>query len=153
MKSFFDHLEEGEERALYHMIQNSNIVIVGKKIKGDYVAIASNVQKPEKILKTYRKRWDIECCFRNMKKQGFNLENTHMTSLERLMKLMCLISVALLISSLMGLKEKCPFKKTLNCPLYSCFTRGLRYLKRNLFKTANILSLLHQLARIAISEG
>ena len=52
LKNFFDHLKEGGERALYHMIQNSDIVIVGKKIKGDYVAIASNVQKPEKILRT-----------------------------------------------------------------------------------------------------
>ena len=73
------------------MIPNSNLVVVGKKTKEGNVVICSNVQKSEKILKTYRKRWDIERCFKNMKPQGFNLENTHMTSLARLLKLMTVV--------------------------------------------------------------
>ena len=114
------------------MIPNSNLVVVGKKTKEGNVVICSNVQKSEKILKTYRKRWDIERCFKNMKPQGFNLENTHMTSLARLLKLMTVVSVAILMASLLGLQQKCPFKKTVKTPLYSYFIRGLRWLKNNL---------------------
>ncbi len=114
------------------MIPNSNLVVVGKKTKEGNVVICSNVQKSEKILKTHRKRWDIERCFKNMKSQGFNLENTHMTSLARLLKLMTVVSVAILMASLLGLQQKCPFKKTVKTPLYSYFIRGLRWLKNNL---------------------
>jgi transposase len=125
-------LEEGEERALYHMISDSDLRGVGKKTKDGLVVICSNVQKPEKILKTYKKRWNIERCFKNMKTQGLNLENTHMTSLDRLMKLMAVVSVAILLASLLGLNQKCPFKKTVQAPLYSYFTREFRWLKHNL---------------------
>jgi len=49
-----------------------------------------------RILSTDKKRWLIETCLRNMKSQGFNLENTHMTHLDRLSKLMSVVSVAML---------------------------------------------------------
>jgi hypothetical protein len=42
-------------------------------------------------------RWHIETCFKNMKTQGFNIDNTHMRSLDRLMKLMAAVAVALSI--------------------------------------------------------
>jgi hypothetical protein len=136
-------------------------MIMGKKIKGEFLVIASNVHNAKKIQKAYRRRSDIERCFKNMKSQGFNLENTHMTSIKRLMKLMklmnlmklmCLIAVAILIASLMGLQEKCPFKKTLVCPLYSHFTMGLRALKSSLY-TSDILKYLQSLAHSILTEG
>lgn len=42
----------------------------------------------------YRKRWTIEACFQNLKKRGFNLELTHLKCLEKLKKLVALVSVA-----------------------------------------------------------
>lgn len=77
----------------------------------------------------YRKRWDIERLFRNMKTQGFNLENTHMQDLKRLSKLMILLTIVITFSTIAGLNQGCAFKKTVNAPLYSYFTRGLRLLK------------------------
>jgi hypothetical protein len=134
------------------MIPNANLVVVGKKTKEGTVVICSNVQKPEKILKTYRKRWDIERCFKNMKTQGFNLENTHMTSLDRLLKLMTVVSVAITMASLLGIQQKCPFKKTVKTPLYSYFTRGLRWLKNNLL-IPDIMPFIPKLDQINLSEG
>ena len=134
------------------MIAEYNLVIVAKKLKDEFVVICSNTQNPETILKTYRKRWDIERCFKNMKSQGFNLENTQMTSLERLMKLMCIVAVAILVANIMGLSQKCPFKKSVRSPLYSFFTMGLRFLCQNLLME-NIVLLIAQNAQVAISEG
>ena len=134
------------------MIPNSNLVVVGKKTKEGNVVICSNVQKSEKILKTYRKRWDIERCFKNMKTQEFNLENTHMTSLDRLLKLMVVVSVAILMASLLGIQQKCPFKKTVKTPLYSYFTRGLRWLKNNLC-IPDIMPYIPKLDQINVGEG
>lgn len=133
LKDFFNHLLLDEERALYAKINKLDILVVGKKIKDDYVVICSNVQNPNKVLKCYKSRWSIERCFLNMKSQGFNLEKTHMTLITRLMKLMTVVAVAMLLASLAGLKQKCAYKKTVKAPLYSSFTRGLRFLKHNLW--------------------
>jgi len=56
-----------------------------------------------------------------MKTNGFNIQNTHMTLMDRLMKL---VTIALFLASLCWLIQKCPFKKTVGAPLYSYFTRG-----------------------------
>ncbi len=133
LKDFFVHLPLDEERALYAKINELNLLVVGKKIKGDYVMICSNVQNPNKVLKRYKSRWNIERCFLNMKSQGFNLENTHMTLIPRLMKLMAVVAVAMLLASLAGVCQKCAYKKTVRAPLYSFFTKGLRFLKHNLW--------------------
>jgi hypothetical protein len=127
------HLGEGEERTLYKEIDHRNLIVVGKKIKGEFVVVCSNVRHPESVLSTYRTRWSIERCFRDMKSQGFNLENTHMTCQERLKKLMMIVAVAMLWSSLAGTIVSAPFKKTVRSPLYSVFTRGLRWVKNNLY--------------------
>lgn len=116
------------------MINQLDLLVVGKRVKGEFVVICSNVKNPKKVLKTYRLRWQIERCFLPMKTNGFNLENTHMTLMDRLMKLMCIVTVALFLASLCGLMQKCPFKKTVGASLYSYFTRGLRALKYIIFK-------------------
>ncbi len=42
----------------------------------------------------YRKRWGIESCFQNLKKRGFDLEQTHLHCLHKLSKLVGLVSLA-----------------------------------------------------------
>ncbi len=132
LKDFFNHLNDHQTRHLYNMFDDPRIFIVGKKIKGEHVIICSNVKDPDRVLKTYRRRWDIERLFRNMKTQGFNLENTHMKDLKRLHKLMFVVTLAVLIVSVIGITQKCAYKKTVQNPLYSYFTRGLRWIKTNL---------------------
>jgi hypothetical protein len=133
LRSFLTHLTSDEERTLYTEIDDRNLTLVSKKIKDDFLVVCSNVPDPEWVLKTYKTRWSIERCFKDMKSQGFNLENTHMIRPERLKKLMTLIAVAMLWSSLIGTLLPSPFKKTVQSPLYSIFTRGLRWLKNNLY--------------------
>lgn len=131
IKSFFKHLNDGEHRFLFNAMKDPRINIVGKKIKDDYLVIVSNRQDAKHVLKTYQQRWDIERLFRNMKTQGFNIENTHMTDLERLKKLMAVVAIAIFIAYFFGISIKCAYKKTVKAPLYSVFTRGLRALKHN----------------------
>lgn len=107
-------------------------MVVGKRIDNEFVIICSNAKTPKAILKTYRRRWCVETCFRNMKKKGFNLESTHMIDLDRLAKLMAIVALAILIANLAGVKQQCPFKQTVKTALYSVFTRGLRFLKSSL---------------------
>ena len=42
----------------------------------------------------YAKRWTIEQCFQNLKERGFNLENSHLRSYDKLRKLVALVRLA-----------------------------------------------------------
>jgi transposase len=81
--------------------------------------------KAKQILDKYRERWSIEELFRKLKTSGFHWENTHMKKSARLIALLIILGFGLLIAYLMGLNEKIPWKKTLGCPLYSVFKKGL----------------------------
>lgn len=132
LKDFFTHLKNDASRPLYNIMDDARIFIVGKKIKDGHLVIISNVQDKDLVLKTYKQRCDIERLFRNMKTQGFNLENTHMKDLKRLSKLMTLVAIAILYVSIVGLAQECTYKKTVRAPLYSYFTRALRWIKDKL---------------------
>jgi hypothetical protein len=149
LRDFVDHMEIDESRSLYGLMNDPRLVIVGKKLKDENLVICSNVPDKDHILRTYRKRWDIERLFRNMKTQGFNLENTHMKDLKRLSKLMAFIAIAILFASIVGLTQKCTYKKTVRAPLYSTFTKGLRWLKTKLL-TFNFTKVFRSLQK---SEG
>ena len=146
LKDFFSHLNQEETRCLYGMMHDPRIFVVGKKIKNEFLVICSNVQDQNKVLRFYKKRWNIERLFLNMKTNGFNLENTHMKKLTRLSKLMAIVALAIVLSSIVGILVKCAYKKTLQAPLYACFTRGLRYLKTQLllFDFTNLLKIIQK---------
>lgn len=126
--------------------------MVGQKIKDDYIVVCSNIQNPNKVLKQYKGRWNIERCFLNMKTRGFNLEKTHMIDPQRLAKLMAGVAMAILLASLLGIAQKCAYKKTVKSPLYSLFTSGLRFLKHNLL-AIELGQYLHLCLKLTKSEG
>ena len=45
-------------------------------------------------MQTYRLRWQIETMFRAMKTAGFNIEDTHLSDLRRIEKLLLLVMMA-----------------------------------------------------------
>lgn len=65
--------------------------------------ILISYNKPENAHSTYKERWQIECAFKSLKTSGFNIENTHLTSLDRLEKLFSLVMVAFTWAYLVGL--------------------------------------------------
>ena len=156
LKDFFNHLQIDEERYLYNMIAQCNLTLVGKRLKtGEFLIICSNPSNRSMISSTYRKRWNIESLFKNMKSQGFNLEKTHMKDFGRLAKLMAAVSMATLITCLMGLTQKIPFKKTVNSPLHSLFTRGLRFIQNFIDHSPPLLEnfLSSAIQLFSLSEG
>jgi hypothetical protein len=93
---------------------------------GELVIVMTNQNlKIKQILDKYRERWSIEELFRKLKSSGFHWENTHMKESSRLVSLLIILSFGLLIAYLMGQGDKIPWKKTLGCPLYSVFKKGL----------------------------
>jgi hypothetical protein len=50
--------------------------------------------RPEYAQEAYKERWQIETAFRGMKSSGFNIEDTHLTDLERIEKLFSIVMLA-----------------------------------------------------------
>jgi len=79
-------------------IHGQDCYLSGSKIldrngKIEYLILVS-FNKAEISMEAYKKRWQIETLFRALKSGGFNIEDTHVTDLERLEKLFLLTMIA-----------------------------------------------------------
>lgn len=70
--------------------------------QSDHLMVVSNRFSGKEALKLYRKRWGIERLFGHLKKQGFDLEATHMTVGYKLEKLFALVVLAFAYSYAWG---------------------------------------------------
>jgi hypothetical protein len=121
---------------------NMGVYISGFRFRNDknkleYLIIMS--QKPVKnIPEIYGQRWQIESMFKNMKSNGFNLQETHLQEEDRLKRLVGLVSVAytwMVKTGLMILKKspeifKC---KKHGRPSKGIFRAGLEFIMRAVF--------------------
>src|SRR5690606_7894172 len=108
--------------------------------KLDFCIVVS-FNKPDEALEKYRQRWQIETLFRGLKSSGFNLEDTHVTHLDRLEKLILLVMVAFVWCYKIGdyidkQIKPIPVKKHGNRAV-SIFKYGLDYLARVLISNVN----------------
>ncbi len=76
-----------------------------KVLKDGDLLFLFGTAKVEFLAQLYKKRWQIECSFQNVKKRGFDLEATHLTDLDKLKKLVALVSIAYAIVASMGLHQ------------------------------------------------
>jgi hypothetical protein len=56
--------------------------------------IIISFNNPQEAKQVYKERWQIETTFRALKSSGFNIEDTHLTDLERMEKLFSIVMVA-----------------------------------------------------------
>ena len=63
-----------------------------RTLEGLLIVVAT--KKPETMIEDYYKRWSIETLFGCLKSRGFDLESTHMTDLDRMDKLMGILTLA-----------------------------------------------------------
>ena len=75
-----------------------------KNEKGEIeiVVIISDIYDDNSVEK-YKERWQIETMFKAFKTNGFNLEDTHLTELERINKLIALLSIAYTWAYIVGI--------------------------------------------------
>jgi len=140
---FFQHLKVGQKRHIQFNMDGHLLFFAGTRFtKGELVIVMSNQDAGLNILKIYQKRWKIELLFSNCKKNGFNLEDTHLVDLERIEKLFAVVCSALLLCFMVGKTEekKSPtsFKKTVKKPAFSTFRRGFDYLRKLLIQTSDL---------------
>ena len=112
--------------------------IKNKEGKPEYQIIISFC-KPEIAQKIYKERWQIETAFRAMKTSGFNIEDTHLTEIERIEKLVALVTIAFTWAYLIGiyLHEQVKPIRILNNEkrAKSFFKYGLTYIATSLLNS------------------
>ncbi|MDP0560896.1 MAG: transposase [Candidatus Endonucleobacter sp. (ex Gigantidas childressi)] len=81
-----------------------------RTLKGLLIVVAT--KKPGSIVDDCSKRWSIETMFGNLKSQGFDLESKHMTNLDRMNKLMELLTIAVVWCVLI---RRCVMGMQINC--------------------------------------
>ena len=70
------------------------VYVSGMKIKnGEYLIIVS-YDKEQQALLNYKQRWQIETMFKAFKTKGFNIEDTHLSDINRIDKLVAVVSIA-----------------------------------------------------------
>ncbi len=109
VKDLFAHLKQGETafKKNSYKIGDVSCYLSASKIKNKdgqlELQIIASYNKPQRAIKIYKERWQIESMFRAFKTSGFNLEDTHITDFNRISKLLGLVMLAYTISYLVGL--------------------------------------------------
>jgi len=93
--------------------------------------IIVSFDKPNEAQSLYKERWQIETAFRALKSSGFNIEDTHLTDMDRVGKLFSLLLIAFVWAFTIGicLDSIKPIKvKKHGRKAKSFFKHGLTYL-------------------------
>jgi hypothetical protein len=98
--------------------------------RGELMVVATN-RDPRNAISIYLRRWEIETLFQSLKGRGFRFEDTHLTKLERIDRLVVLLTVGFALAHKVGewvaRKKPIPFNKHRDSrrPQYSFFRYGL----------------------------
>jgi len=76
--------------------------VMSKEGKPELQVIIS-FNEPEESKSLYKQRWQIESAFKALKSSGFNIEDTHLTEMDRIEKLLSLLLIAFVWSYKIGL--------------------------------------------------
>jgi hypothetical protein len=100
----FRDLKPGESRILRgcRKVGNISVRISGMKLPDGQLLIVASFDNPELALETYAERWQIETMFACLKTKGFRFEDTHLTDLCRIDKLLGIVTIAFVWAYLVG---------------------------------------------------
>lgn len=138
----FNHLKLNQQ-AFYRRIVKVNgqlcylsaSKVLNKQGIAEFQIIVS-FNKPQDAQELYKERWQIETAFKALKTSGFNIEDTHLTDVDRIEKLFALLLVAFTWVYKAGiyLDSLCPIKtKKHGRKAKSLFKYGLNYIANLLY--------------------
>jgi Transposase DDE domain len=132
--AWFDHLKPGEvlELCKARVMGVRVFVLATLTPEGEFLILATR-KRPSQALIIYAQRWEIETLFAAFKTRGFNLEDTHITNLERSERLFALLVIALawvvLVGEFVSSKKQLKLKNH-GSPERSVFRVGLDCLRQ-----------------------
>lgn len=150
LKSFRKHIERYGIYAIPMMLGNTTYAFVMIKNpkydpKEPYIYFISDLKDAKAIANHYLKRWKIECCFKHLKTNGFNIEDINLKVDEKIELMMGILAMAYIMAVREGLlshkRKPIPWKKYKDGKKYlsiSIFRLGMVIIP-NLLKTINAL--------------
>ena len=141
----FRHLNPKEQYFLPMDVEmfGQSLYLAGSRSEtGELMIVATNQPNKEAIA-VYLRRWEIECLFQALKGRGFRFEDTHVTHLERINRLVALLAVAFAWAHKVGewraTQKPIPQNKHRDStrPQYSFFRYGLDWIRDCIFQTQN----------------
>lgn len=138
----FNHLKINQYEFLHGIVYvNGQLCYLSaSKVKNKQgipeLQIIVSFNKPDQAQSVYKERWQIETAFKALKSSGFNIEDTHLTDIDRINKLFTLVLVAFVWAYKAGifLDSFCPIKiKKHGRKAKSLFKYGLTFLSNVLF--------------------
>lgn len=144
IKKMFSHLKP-KENSIYGMRveiwDGVPVFLAGSRSeRGELMIVATN-QSPKNAIAIYLRRWEIESLFQSLKSRGFNFEDTHVTALDRLDKMVGLLAITFCWAHKVGEWRASVKPITLNRyresrrPQFSYFRYGLDFLQELIFKS------------------
>jgi transposase len=106
LKSYAKKIERNGIHAIRMFLKEKEYTIVmTKNFKYDpeepYIYFISDMQDAKKILEAYVQRWKIECCFRHLKTNGFNMEDLNLKADKKIM----LMTAVVILTYALAIKE------------------------------------------------
>lgn len=143
-KRMFNHLNQ-KQTYFFPMdveIFSTKVYLAGARSeRGELMVVATN-QTNKQAIAIYLRRWEIETLFGSLKQRGFRFEQTHLTKLARIEKLMALLAIGFCWAHKIGewYAIKRPIRWNLHKgtrrPQYSYFRYGLDFIRDILLQTA-----------------
>ena len=132
-----EKLEGVKKRHFKTLFYDMGVKLDHKTInKEEYLSVISSLNCPDGF-ESYKKRWDIERCFKGCKTSGFNMEQTHVKSTERFINFIKCIFIAFAIAMKIGnignQLKPIKIKKTLKAKSKSTLTYGLEIIKNTYY--------------------
>ena len=94
--------------------------------KEPYIYFISDIKDARAIANHYLKRWKIECCFKHLKSNGFNIENINLKDDDKIELMVGILAIVYLIAITEGLlrhlEKPIPPKKYKNGKVYLSFS-------------------------------
>jgi hypothetical protein len=93
----FSCLRCGESRVLRqrYRLWGNWVYVSGMRLHDGELLIVVTPERTQRAIRDYAERWSIETLFGVLKSRGFNLEDTHLKDMEKLSKLIALLTLAM----------------------------------------------------------
>jgi hypothetical protein len=118
-----------------------------------YLFFISDLKDARAIAHHYLKRWKIECCFKHLKRNGFNAEDINLKEDGKIELMIGVLACIFLLSITQGLIQMscCTIKmkiyKTNLYPEVSIFRRGYDALQRLIYTIPHLIRYLEKLIK------
>lgn len=127
--------------------------------KDPYIYFISDMQDARAIANHYLKRWKIECCFKHLKSNGFNIEDINLKVDDKIELMMGVLVMVYMLAVREGLlsnrKNPIPFKKYRDGTTYlsiSIFRMGMAIIQNLFTKISRLMEYIENHLKVNVDS-